>query len=205
MIGIVNYGVGNLGSILNMFRKIGAQACIASDESAIARADKLVLPGVGHFDNAKSSLQASGLIPVLSRRVQEEGTPVLGICVGMQLMTRASAEGKLPGLAWVSAQTKRFEFSAGDAGLKVPHMGWNSVRLREGESLSFGFEETPRFYFAHSYYVACDDAADTVGQTKYGLEFTSIFRRKNILGMQFHPEKSHRFGLQILRNFAERA
>jgi glutamine amidotransferase len=201
MITIVDYGMGNLGSIRNMLRKIGAEACISADPECVREATRLVLPGVGAFDAGIENLTRSGLVPVLNERVQA-GVPVLGICLGMQLMTGASAEGQCAGLGWIDAECLRFE--PGVEALKVPHMGWNRVRVLRPDALVDTLPEEPRFYFVHSYHVRCRDGADALLATRYGVEFTSAFRRGNVWGVQFHPEKSHRFGMQLLRNFAER-
>jgi glutamine amidotransferase len=201
MITIVDYGMGNLGSIRNMLRKIGTEASISADPARVRDASRLVLPGVGAFDAGIENLTRSGLVPVLHERVQA-GVPVLGICLGMQLMTASSEEGRLAGLGWVDAECVRFE--PGAEALKVPHMGWNRVRALRPDALVEALPEEPRFYFVHSYHVRCHDPADALLATRYGTEFTSAFRRGKVWGVQFHPEKSHRFGMQLLRNFVER-
>lgn len=203
MIVVIDYGVGNLGSILNMLRKIGAQAIISSNCENIARAEKLILPGVGSFDNGMSRLNESALMPILNHKVLDERTPILGICLGMQLFTKKSEEGVLEGLGWIDGETRRFSFEQGKTGLKIPHMGWNSIVIKERGGLCRGFTETPRFYFAHSYHVVCNNPDESIASTCYGYEFTSILRKGNILGTQFHPEKSHKFGIRILTNFLE--
>jgi glutamine amidotransferase len=202
MIVIVDYDMGNLGSIRNMFKKIGCEAEVTSEHGRIAAADKLVLPGVGAFDAGMDKLQRSGLMPLLERRVMCERVPTLGICLGMHLMTRGSAEGKRPGLGWINAETVRFH--SDDPALKVPHMGWNGVEVTRPSALTEGLPEQPRFYFVHSYYVRCEDPTDVVLTTNYGSAFHSAFHRGNLLGVQFHPEKSHKFGMTLLRNFAVR-
>ena len=201
MIAIVDYGMGNVGSILNMLRKIGAPACIASSGDALANADKIVLPGVGSFDAAMTRLAELDMIPLLNQKVLAEKTPVLGICLGMQLLTKSSEEGTLPGLGWLNARTVRFNFQASPL-LKVPHMGWNEVKPRSDETLWSNFDDAPSFYFVHSYHLVCDDPDDVIGTTHHGYEFASAVRKDNIRGTQFHPEKSHRFGLRLLQNFA---
>lgn len=203
MIVVVDYGVGNLGSIFNMLRRVGGQAIISSRAEDVRVAEKLILPGVGSFDNAMARLQESGLVPVLAERVLGDGTPILGICLGMQLLTKGSEEGRLPGLGWVDAETRRFSFDPATAGLKIPHMGWNSVEFVAPDVLCKGFADTPRFYFAHSYHVVCENPKEGIGQAWYGYDFTAVLRKDNIRGTQFHPEKSHRFGMTILRNFVE--
>lgn len=201
MIVIVDYRMGNLGSIRNMFKKIGVAANVSSDADAIDRADKLILPGVGSFDNGMANLKEMGLEDVLTRRVVTQKVPVLGICLGMQLMTAGSEEGTLPGLGWVDARTIRFRH--GDAGWKIPHMGWNVLEPKKTDSLFAGMYEYPRFYFVHSYHVVCSDADDVLATTSYGYDFVSAFGKGNIFGVQFHPEKSHRFGMKLLKTFVE--
>jgi imidazole glycerol-phosphate synthase subunit HisH len=204
MIVIIDYKMGNLGSILNMLKKVGSPGIISSDPSTIGQADKLILPGVGAFDNGMKNLNELGLIPVLAGKVLEERTPVLGICLGMQLMTKSSDEGKLPGLGWIDAATVRFRHDPSTL-LKVPHMGWNTVNVRKDSVLFENMFPEPRFYFVHSYHAECRDAADVLTTTHYGYDFVSAFQRNNIMGVQYHPEKSHKFGMQLLRNFAERS
>lgn len=201
MIVVVDYGMGNVGSILNMLRKIGAPACVASGGEALAHADKLILPGVGSFDAAMSRLAALDVIPLLTQKVLEEKTPILGICLGMQLLTTGSEEGTRPGLGWLNARTVRFNFEASPA-LKIPHMGWNEVKPRIADDLWTSFDQKPRFYFVHSYHLVCEDPQDVTGTTHHGYDFASAVRKGNIRGTQFHPEKSHRFGLRLLQNFA---
>ena len=206
MIVIVDYGIGNLGSIANMFRKVGAAATISSDAAAIEDAEKIVLPGVGSFDRAMRELVASGLIPTLQAKVQA-GTPLLGVCLGMQLLGRGSEEGALPGLGWVDASVVHFRppgSNGSRANLKVPHMGWNVLEPARDHPLLADLGEEPRFYFVHSYHVVCDDPRTALGHADYGGPFVAAISQDNILGVQFHPEKSHKFGMQLLRNFAER-
>jgi glutamine amidotransferase len=201
VISVVDYGMGNLGSILNMMRKIGAEARIASSPQDVARSGKLILPGVGSFDHGMRNLEASGLRAALEDRVIRGGVPILGICLGMQLMTASSEEGQLPGLGWIDAVTRKFRF--GDPTMKVPHMGWNGVEIRSAEGLFRDMDPEPRFYFVHSYYVECRREADVLATTEYGHPFVSAFQRGNVQGVQFHPEKSHRFGMRLLARFAE--
>jgi glutamine amidotransferase len=198
---IVDYGMGNLASVANMFRKGGAQPTISSDPTAIAAATKLVLPGVGAFGKGMEHLRERGLIEPLNDAVLNRRVPVIGLCLGMQLMTRHSEEGQTAGLGWIDAETVRFRFDP-PSSLKVPHMGWNHMRLLRDIPLVSGLDDESRFYFVHSYYVNCANPGDTLGVTTYGREFTSAISRENIMGVQFHPEKSHKFGLQLLRNFA---
>jgi imidazole glycerol-phosphate synthase subunit HisH len=203
MIAIVDYGMGNLGSIANMLRFIGAPSIITSRPDEILGADRLILPGVGHFAAGMRALEERGLVPVLQEKVIGRGAPVLGICLGMQLLTRESEEGHVPGLGWIDGRTVRFRFGGGDARTRVPHMGWNAVRVLRGSAL---FPEGPateaRFYFVHSYYVECREPGAVLATTRYGEDFVSAVEKGNVMGAQFHPEKSHRFGMALLRGFA---
>jgi len=205
MIAIVDYNMGNVGSIRNMLRKIGAESVITSDIDEISRAAKLILPGVGAFDNGMTHIEQMGLLDVLNEMVLERGIPVLGICLGMQLITRRSAEGELPGLGWIEADTVRFEFDHRTEDAKIPHMGWNVARPRHCDTLfkGLGNSEDAAFYFVHSYHVSCDDEADVLARATHGYEFACAIEKGNILATQFHPEKSHRYGMQLLKNFVE--
>lgn len=203
MIVIVDYGVGNLGSIANMLKKIGATATIASDPAVIREADKLILPGVGAFDHGMENLSERGLIPLLNSVVLEKRIPVLGLCLGMQLLTTKSEEGQLPGLGWVDAETVRFKFDETHAYLKVPHMGWNTLEICRSHPLFTDLESDSRFYFVHSYHVTCNREDEILAKTIYGYPFASVIGKDNIMGVQFHPEKSHKFGMNLLKNFAE--
>jgi imidazole glycerol-phosphate synthase subunit HisH len=202
MIAIVDCGIGNVGSVANMFRKIGVPAVVSGDPVIVAEAEKLVLPGVGAFDHGMTRLRASGLVPILARRVLHDKTPILGICLGLQLFSRDSEEGVCPGLGWLPASTVRFRFSDAEQGLlKVPHMGWNTVYPARAEGWP-SLSGQPRFYFVHSYHLACDFPDDVLATARYGYEFAVAVRRENLAGVQFHPEKSHRFGMAVLRDFA---
>lgn len=200
MITIVDYGLGNLGSIKNMFKRVGVKAEIQSDLGTIAGAEKILLPGVGKFDAAMARINETGLRSVLDRKALEEKVPVLGICLGMQLLTNGSEEGELAGLGWIDADAKRFPK---DEKLKVPHMGWNLVCQSSPSSLIELLPEEPRFYFVHSYYVQVNNFANSLFKTTYGLEFDSGVVSENIYGVQFHPEKSHKFGMALFKRFAE--
>jgi glutamine amidotransferase len=202
MIVIVDYQMGNVGSIANMLKKIGFDSVITSDPARIEAADKLILPGVGAFDTGMTNLEHSGLLPVLNEKVLGQKTPVLGICLGMELLTQGSEEGICPGLGWIEGRTVRFRFADGGDQLNVPHMGWNGVRPVSGSVLMRDAPSDNRFYFVHSYHVVCDHDADVAGWTRYGADFASVVEHGNIHGTQFHPEKSHRFGMGLLRNFA---
>lgn len=198
---IVDYGMGNLRSIQHKLKRAEISAAISSSAREVEAADLLILPGVGHFAQGMRNLKESGLLDVLHRRVVEEKTPVLGICLGMQLFTRHSEEGDVEGLGWINATTRRFRFDGFSPCPRVPHVGWNTVKPAQESALFEGVAPGQRFYFVHSYYVCCDDAADVLGTTLYGYEFASCVHRGNIFGTQFHPEKSHREGMRIISNF----
>lgn len=200
MITIVDYGLGNLGSILNMFKRIGVDAMITSNSKEIAEADKILLPGVGAFDNAMTRINESGLKEVLNTKAKVDKVPILGICLGMQLLTRGSEEGVLSGLGWIDADTIKFPVIEG---LKVPHMGWNVIIPSTQSKLTQSLPEESRFYFVHSYYVKVDRQENSILKANYGIEFDAAIQNENIYGAQFHPEKSHKFGMQLLKNFSE--
>lgn len=200
MISIVDYGMGNSGSIINMLRRIGAEAKLVSASDELERAEKLILPGVGAFDNGMQRLAAVHLIGPLQARV-DAGTPVLGVCLGMQLFAEASEEGKEEGLGWIKGRVRRLCPSENGEELPVPHMGWGTIEVRRQSHL---FDDAPpdaRFYFAHSYYLECSDPQDVVGVSDYGGEFTAAVARGAVMGVQFHPEKSLRWGMHLLQKF----
>lgn len=201
MIVIIDYGMGNLGSIQNMLKKIGAKAIISSKIADIEKADKLILPGVGAFDNGMTNLDKLGLISILNEIIFNKKIPLLGICLGMQLLTKRSEEGILSGLGWLDAEVVRFKFDSLTCSLKIPHMGWNTVELVKDSHLFNGLYPS-RFYFVHSYHVVCNDRLDVLAETCYGYNFVSAVQKDNILGVQFHPEKSHKFGMELFKNFA---
>jgi len=201
MITILDYGMGNVGSIVNMLKKLRAVAVVSSTEADVRRATNLILPGVGAFDKGMTSLRERGLIEILNEKVLRQRTPVLGICLGMQLFCRSSEEGVLLGLGWLKANAVRFNFGRNHADLKIPHMGWNTVSIAKTTRLFRNVPEPARFYFVHSYHVVCEDPRDILTTTVYGAPFASSVERDNIIGVQFHPEKSHRFGLQVMSNF----
>lgn len=203
MITVINYGMGNLGSVANMLKKIGAECVLSSDRATIAAADKLILPGVGHFDEGMAALSRLDLINPILEAVLERKRPILGICLGMQLMGLRSEEGgRLPGLGLLPATTVRLEPNFGNQALKIPHMGWNTVTSTKPHPLTENLPEEPRFYFVHSYHVVCEAPEDVTLQAIYGQPITAGFARDHIMGVQFHPEKSHKFGMALLRNYA---
>lgn len=201
---IVDYGVGNLGSVANMLKKIGAPYIMSSGPRDIESAEKIILPGVGAFDGAMKAVKAAGYFDVLNEMVVERKTLTLGICLGMQLLARGSEEGSEAGFGWIPATVKRFSFGNNEGRLKIPHMGWNTVRVVRDSPIFNSLKDEPdvRFYFVHSFYFDCENADDRLAVTPYGVEFASIVNRDNVYGAQFHPEKSHRFGMQFFRNFA---
>ena len=198
---IINYNLGNPKSIKNMLAYLGIESRISADHADISSADRLILPGVGHFQHGMEQLEQLGLIDVLKQEVLENKKPILGICLGMQLLTQHSEEGNLAGLGFVDAQTKKFELQ--DVTLKVPHMGWNTVEFKKDSAMNTGVSMNPRYYFVHSYFVDCASQDDILCTTQYGQEFVSGFQHQNIFGLQFHPEKSHKFGMELLSNFCK--
>ncbi len=201
---IVDYGVGNLLSIRNMLRKIGIGSRVTADPDEIRTADKLILPGVGAFAHAMDRLRKLGFEEVLRQRVLDEGVPILGICLGMQLFARRGDEGDVSGLGWLPADAVPFDQARLRAHDRVPHMGWSDIAPGPRSGLFEGTPPNPRFYFAHSFHLAHDDPEDVAAWTIHGYRFAAAVERRNILGVQFHPEKSHRYGMGVLRNFAER-
>jgi glutamine amidotransferase len=201
MIGIVDCGLGNLASIANMLWRAGYEASISSEPQALLSARKLILPGVGAFDTAMRNLRERGLAEFLEQRVLRDGVPLLAICLGMQLLSRRSEEGLLPGLGWIDAETVRFQSDERHP-LRIPHLGWNEIVPAQSHPILDGLPPEPRFYFVHSYHVRCNDPKNVLATATYGAEFCAAVCRDHIVGTQFHPEKSHRFGLQLLSNFA---
>ncbi len=197
---IVNYGLGNPASIKNMIKKAGAGADITDDISLIEKADKLILPGVGHFGKGMQLLREKNLLEILNDKALRQKTPVLGICLGMQLLTNKSEEADVPGLGWIEAETVKFRPSKDT--LKVPNMGWLDVKPQM-QHLLFKDLETARFYFVHSYYVVPANKENLLASSVFEEDYASAIIKDNIMGVQFHPEKSHRFGLQMMKNFIE--
>lgn len=203
MIHIVDYGLGNIQAFMTSFKRLGVEAVRATNAVELAGATKLILPGVGAFDHAMDLLTKSGMRPVLESLVLVDERPVLGICVGMQILSSSSEEGKLPGLGWIPGRVRSFRSEPRSAGLPLPHMGWNDVQPHVGSPLFSGLEEDARFYFLHSFYFECGDAVNVAATASYGFDFACAVSAGNIHGVQFHPEKSHHFGAQLLKNFAE--
>jgi glutamine amidotransferase len=199
MIVIVDYDIGNISAVQNMFQRIGVACTVSSMAEDIEQAERIVLPGNGAFDACMLNLKNSGLIPVLESRVLSHGVPLLGICVGAQMLGHGSAEGVEPGLGWLNMRVERFPAFPN---LRVPHMGWNHVKSQKQHTLTDAMSDETRFYFVHSYYMKPIEKDDVLLATQYGIEFASAVARGNIMGVQFHPEKSHRFGKQLFKSFA---
>ena len=205
-IAIVDYGMGNSKSVSNMLRKIGFGAFITSIPGDLKKAKKIILPGVGSFDTAINNLQQYGLIDSLTDCAIIKKIPVLGICLGMHLFANNSEEGNLPGLCWIPGQVRKINFSKENTILKIPHMGWNTVKPSNEDTVLFkDVPQSMRFYFVHSYHFVCDNPENILATCHYGYEFTCAVKKENIYGVQFHPEKSHKFGMQVLKNFVEYA
>jgi imidazole glycerol-phosphate synthase subunit HisH len=202
MIRIVDYGVGNIQAFLTMFKRLGIEALRARSADELADAERLILPGVGAFDHAMQMLNESHMRPALESAVLDRKVPVLGVCVGMQMLAAGSDEGVLPGLNWVPGRVHAFAAHPQAAQLPMPHMGWNDVKPVPGHPLFAGFEPQPRFYFLHSYYFECEQPQHVAAKAHYGLDFDCMVSNGHIHGVQCHPEKSHSFGAQLLKNFA---
>jgi imidazole glycerol-phosphate synthase subunit HisH len=201
MIAIINYGVGNLLSVQNMFRRIGVECALTSESSVIEKASHILLPGVGHFDYCMRQFNSSGLRPLIERKVMQDHIPVLGICVGHQMLFSKSEEGEEAGLGWLEGVVVKFKVDQMDQQQKIPHMGWSDLSLANDATLFQGILE-PRFYMVHSYYVECSEEI-VAAKAEYGYDFVTAVEKENIFGTQFHPEKSHKFGMQLLKNFSQ--
>ena len=199
---IVDYGTGNLNSVRRGLDRIGAKSYISSDPADIVRADKIVMPGVGHFGTAMAKLRELNLIDALHEAVLIKQKPILGICLGMKLMARESEEGNVSGLGWFDAEMVRFKISDKQR-YKIPHMGWNSIHIKKHSLLMRNIPELSEFYFVHSYHLQSNDKSDILNETVYEITFPSAIEKDNIFGVQYHPEKSHDAGAQLLKNFVE--
>ncbi len=202
MIVIINYNVGNLRSVCNKLTKIGVECIISSEKHVIEKADKLILPGVGHFKYGMQNLKELGLIELLNKKIIEEKVPILGICLGIQLFTKHSEEGNCDGLGWIDAEVVKFTVSD-KIKFKVPHIGWNDVSIKKYNSMGDVVKAEDQFYFVHGYHLECNDNTDIWMTTNYDYEFVSAIHKGNIYGTQFHPEKSHDAGYSLLKKFTE--
>ncbi|MEO8172299.1 MAG: imidazole glycerol phosphate synthase subunit HisH [Sediminibacterium sp.] len=201
MIGIINYGLGNIKAFANVYKNLNIPIRLVSNVEELEQVDKIILPGVGDFDDAMMLLDKSGMRKRLDELVMDEKMPVIGICVGMQILAKSSEEGTLPGLGWINAHVKKFE-STDLINMPVPHMGWNDVQPVAKSDLLTGLENDAKFYFLHSYYFDCENKEEAIAVTHYGKQFDSIVCSGNIFGVQCHPEKSHKYGITLLKNFA---
>jgi len=201
-IAIIDVGLGNIASIQRMLQKAGAQSILARKPDDLIRTEKVILPGVGHFNEGMKLLHMSGFAPVLERLIRSENIQVMGICLGMQMLCRSSDEGAAPGMGLIDADVRKFQFPESFK-LQIPHMGWNIVSSAKVNALLPPCEEEQRFYFVHSYKVVPDDPLISIGTAEYGGEFCAAFQKGNVFGVQFHPEKSHRFGMELMRRFIE--
>ncbi len=204
MIAIIDYGLGNIKAFANVYKRLNIPHCLANTPDKLEQADKIILPGVGAFDYAISLLNNSGMRETLDSLVLDKGLPVLGICVGMQMLADASEEGDSEGLGWISGKVTKL-FNSDNARLvkyPLPHMGWNNVVINQNDPLLSGLDANARFYFLHSYHFVCFDADSSLASTEYGIKFSCIIKRGNIYGVQCHPEKSHHNGIMLLKNFA---
>ncbi|MBA4408495.1 MAG: imidazole glycerol phosphate synthase subunit HisH [Odoribacter sp.] len=202
MITIIDYGLGNIRAFVNVYERLNIKTKVAHKAEDIKGATKIILPGVGAFDYAMSQLNASGMRDELEKQVLENKIPVVGICVGMQMLAKSSDEGNLQGLGWIDGKVKIFDTSLIPYKTRMPHMGWNSIIPVNGRQLLSGFTDQSRFYFLHSYYFDCVNEENIISTTEYGITYASAVNRDNIYGIQFHPEKSHSNGVQLLKNFA---
>jgi len=203
MIAIIDYGVGNIRAFANIYKQLNVPIKVVQNFTDLNDVTKLILPGVGAFDHAMTQLNQSGMREALDDLVMNKNIPVIGICVGMQMLAKSSDEGTLPGLGWIDASVKKFDESKILYTTHLPHMGWNDVKPIKENPILTGLEVDAKFYFLHSYYFQCNDNENTVASTNYGIEFTCVVNRNNIYGVQFHPEKSHQYGIQLLNNFAK--
>jgi len=202
MIAIIDYNMGNVGSIKNMLSRIGVQSLITSQPDELISCQGIILPGVGTFDKAMENLLATDLVPLLIKVVMNDKKPILGICLGMQIMAKNSEEGKLSGLGWIDAEVKKFNFGVNKSDLRIPHMCWNEITPKKSSRLLLHNYKNSRYYFVHSYYMEANKKENILATTNYGVEFVSAVEKNNLYGVQFHPEKSHKYGMKILENFS---
>lgn len=203
MIGIIDYGLGNINAFLNIYKRLHIEAKALHSEEDFEGVTKLILPGVGAFDHAMTSFNSSGMRDISEDYVLQKGIPVIGICVGMQMLARSSDEGKLMGLGWIDGQVRKFDETKIKFTTRLPHMGWNDVDVDKDSLIFKGFTGYTKFYFLHSYYMECNDLKQSIAESEYGIRFTCGVNAKNIYGVQFHPEKSHDFGVNLLENFSK--
>ena len=203
MITILDYGLGNVLAFVNVYKRLNIPVNVAKSKNDLVKASKLILPGVGSFDNAMQQLERSGMLPSIEELVVSQGVPILGVCAGMQMLARSSEEGELSGLGWIDANVRKFDMLSMPIGTCLPHMGWNDVEPLADAVLFKGIEHDARFYFLHSYYFECYERNNVMAVTDYGGLFSCAVFKDNVYGVQFHPEKSHHYGNQLLRNFAE--
>jgi glutamine amidotransferase len=203
VIAILGYGLGNLKAFANIYKELNVPFVVAEDRQTLARADRIILPGVGAFDPAMQRLRASGLFETLEEIVVGRGKPVLGVCVGMQMLAQSSEEGSEPGLGWIDGTVTKIRFAEDEPRGLLPHMGWSTIAPRADEPLFMGHDDALGFYFLHSYRFVCNDRANVIATADYATPFDCAVRRDNVLGVQFHPEKSHHNGIRLLKNFAE--
>jgi len=201
LITVLDYGAGNTASILNMMRKVGLEAESSLSPEVLGKSKAIIFPGVGAFDNGMKKIRDSGVWELLNELVLDRKIPFLGICLGMQMLFESSEEGNEKGFGWLPGTVRRFDFSDSKVN-KIPHMGWNLVNASKDNPLFESLHDENRFYFVHSFHVECDDAKHSVASTHYGYDFTCCVQKENIFGVQFHPEKSHRFGMAFFRNFS---
>ncbi len=202
MIAIIDYGVGNVRAFANVYHNLNIPFIIARENKDLHEAKKIILPGVGTFDYAMQRLNDSGFRDILDHKVLIDKIPVIGICVGMQMLASKTEEGVLPGLRWIDGEVKKFTPPSNGSTMRIPHMGWNTIKSRNSNGLLKGLENSSRFYFLHSYYFKCNRPEDVIATTNYNVEFVSGINSENVFGVQFHPEKSHEWGIKLLKNFS---